>query len=411
MKGESTLIGNNAATVVPVKVCMHVLGAAHDDVRAKRAAKTLVNAGYEVSIIDIESGSTSSFGDDMHGVSLRHLKVSNSFVTTRFRRWAFFKAAWIFIRGVLWLMQTPADIYHALDLPALPACYIASRLRRKPLIFESYELPFSTLALADMTTGRYLLQKFSIPFINHIVPRCASVIAVSAPIVQEMQSRYHLPKVSLVRNILPYQAVVKSDRLRRLLGLDPSKRIALYQGYLQPDRGLDRLIRAAAFLEKDIVIVMMGKNKLETQARLEALIADEGVADQVKIIPSAPYGDLLDWTASADLGLIVYVPDYSPNVRMMLPNKLFEFLLAGVPVLATQLDAVEEIIKTYDVGQIVTSVEPAAIGAAINRMLLDAAALHRMSQNALTAAKTDLNWEKESLQLSSLYEDIVREEG
>ncbi len=80
--------------------------------------------------------------------------------------------------------------------------------------------------------------------------------------------------------------------------------------------------------------------------------------------------------------------------------------MVGVPVLATQLDAVEEVIKTYDVGQIVTSVEPEAIGAAINSMLADDTALHRMSQNALEAAKNDLNWEKESLQLVRLYEDI-----
>lgn len=81
--------------------------------------------------------------------------------------------------------------------------------------------------------------------------------------------------------------------------------------------------------------------------------------------------------------------------------------MAGVPVLATQLDAVEEIIRTYDVGQIVTSVEPEAIGVAINGMLADVTALHRMSQNALEAAKNDLNWEKESLQLVRLYEAIV----
>jgi glycosyltransferase involved in cell wall biosynthesis len=406
MKGESTLMGNNAATVVPAKVCMHVLGAAHDDVRAKRAAKTLVNAGYEVSIIDIESGSTSSSGDDMHGVSLRHLKVSNSFVATRFRRWAFFKAAWIFIRGVLWLIQTPADIYHALDLPALPACYIASRLRRKPLIFESYELPFSTLALSDMTTGRYLLQKFSVPFINHIVPRCAGVIAVSAPIIGEMKKRYTIPQVSLVRNIPPYQPVVRSDRLRRLLGLEPSKRIALYQGYLQTGRGLDTLIRAAAFLEKDIVIVIMGKDKLGTQARLEALIKNEGVTDQVKIIPSVPYNDLLGWTASADLGLIVSPPDYSLNTQMLLPNKLFEFLMAGLPVLSSRLEAIVDVIGTYDVGQVVTSLTPADIAAAINRMLADKDALDRMRRNAINIAQQELNWEKEQQNLIQLYLSI-----
>src|SRR5262249_10452430 len=155
---------------------------------------------------------------------------------------------------------------------ALPACYVASRLRRKPLIFETYELPLETLALSDMTAGRRRLQTFSTPFIQHIIPRCAGVITVSAPIAEEIRKRYNACNVCVVRNIPPHRTVVRTDRLRRLLGLGPEKRIALYQGYLQPDRGLDNLICAAAFLDKDVVIVMMGRDKLGTQACLQALI-------------------------------------------------------------------------------------------------------------------------------------------
>jgi glycosyltransferase involved in cell wall biosynthesis len=401
----------NAATVTPLKVCMHVVGVARDDVRAIRAATSLVNAGFTVSIIDIESEGTLPTEEDLNGVHVRHMVVSRSFIATRFRNWAFLRAGWVFIRNVLWLVRIPTDIYHALDLPALPACYVASQLRRKPLIFESYELPFSTLALSDMTRGRRLLQAFLIPLINHIAPRCAGVIAVSPPIIEEMQKRYHISMVSLVRNILPYQTVVKSDRIRHLLGIKPGVSIALYQGYLQPGRGLDRLIRAAAFLEKDIVIVMMGNDKLGTQAQLEELIADVGVADQVKIIPNVPYNDLLDWTASADLGLIVYPPDYSLNIQMSLPNKLFEFLMVGVPVLSSQLDAVVEVIRTYDVGRVVISLAPADIAAAINVMLADRVALARMRRNAFSVAQQEFNWEKEQQRLIHLYRDVLARWG
>lgn len=404
---NDTLTVNNIVTTPPVKVCMHVLGIAREDVRAKRAANALMHAGYEVSIIDIESESTDCAEDDMNGIYIRHLNVSKSFVSARFRRWGFFKAAWIMLRSLLWLIRTPADIYHALDLPALPACYIASRLRRKPLIFESYEMPLSTLALSDMTLGRYLLQKFLIPLINHIIPRCAGVIAVSAPIAEEMKKRYAIPKVSLVRNILPYQSVVRSDRLQRLLGLESGKRIALYQGYLQAGRGLDQLIQAAAFLEKDIVIVMMGKDKLGTQARLKALIEEKGVTDQVKIILPVPYNDLLDWTASADIGLIVYPPDYSLTIQMVLPNKLFEFLMAGLPVLSSRLEAVVDVIRTYDIGQVLPSFTPEDIAAAINGMLADEDALASMRCNAIEATKNSLNWEKEQKRLVRLYLEIL----
>jgi len=170
------------------------------------------------------------------------------------------------------------------------------------------------------------------------------------------------------------------------------------------------LIRSAAFLEHDIVIVLMGRSIRDTQSQLEALIVSEGTADRVKIIPPVPYKDLLDYTASADLGLIFYSPDYSLNVRMCLPNKIFEYMMAGIPVLSSDLDAVAEVIKGYDAGQVVSSLAPADIGAAISEVLADRPALERMSRNALEASRQDLSWEKESRRLTQLYQDVLQGE-
>jgi glycosyltransferase involved in cell wall biosynthesis len=208
-----------------------------------------------------------------------------------------------------------------------------------------------------------------------------------------------------------YQNVPKSDRLRQRLGLGPKSRIALYQGYLQADRCLDMLVRAAAFVEQDTVIVLMGKNMGTTQDTLERLIADEGLGERVKILPPVPYEELLLWTASADIGLIVLPRDYSLSIRYTLPNKLFEYLMAGLPVLSSPLDAVVKVIKTHDVGQIAPSLSPAAIGEAINSMLADRDALVRMRYHALEAAKQEFNWEKETQQLVSLYHTVLNRQG
>jgi glycosyltransferase involved in cell wall biosynthesis len=199
--------------------------------------------------------------------------------------------------------------------------------------------------------------------------------------------------------------------LRGYLGLKPGVRIALYQGYLQHNRGLDGLVRAAPFLEPNTVIVMMGQDTEGMQAELEALIAREGVADRVKILPPVPYAELLDWTASADIGLTIFPPDYSLSIRFTLPNKLFEYLMAGRPVLSSQLDAIAEVIKTYDVGQIVPSLSPSDIGTAINAMLADAAALARMHSNALEVARRELHWENESQKLIQLYQAVLSKGG
>jgi glycosyltransferase involved in cell wall biosynthesis len=106
--------------------------------------------------------------------------------------------------------------------------------------------------------------------------------------------------------------------------------------------------------------------------------------------------------------LIVYSPDYSRNVQMMLPNKFFEYLMAGLPVLASQLDATAEVIKTYDVGQVISSLAPADVAVAINSMLAEPLALRRMCRNALTAAQHEFYWEKESQKLVRLYHDNLK---
>src|SRR5205085_7978582 len=101
----------------------------------------------------------------------------------------------------------------------------------------------------------------------------------------------------------------KSDLLRQHLKLGPDVKIALYQGYMQPNRGLERFIRAAAFLEQNNLIVLMGSGPEKTISELKALIDSEGVDDHIKIIPAVPYEELIKWTASANIGLTGAAPD------------------------------------------------------------------------------------------------------
>jgi glycosyltransferase involved in cell wall biosynthesis len=337
---------------------------------------------------------------------LQHVLMPRAFFSTRFDKSTLIRVTKLFVRTTFRLLQTQADIYHGHEVSGLLPCYIAAFLRRKPVIFDAHEMPLFERPLSELGRSRRLLRQLLVVLLAYIVPRCAGVITVSPPIVEELRKRYHLADVTLIRNVPVYRAVAKSDRLRQLLGLKPEVRIALYQGYLQPNRGLDRLVRAAAFLEKDTVIVMMGKNRKTTQAQLEALIASEGVADRVKIIPPVPYEELLDWTASADIGLNVASPDYSLNVRYFLPNKLFEYLMAGVPILTSPLEAMVEVVQSYDAGRVLSSLEPADIGASINAMLADTTGLARMSVNAQEAIKNEFNWEKEATKLIHLYQSI-----
>jgi glycosyltransferase involved in cell wall biosynthesis len=388
---------------VSVKVCMHVRGVARTDGRVLREASALVEAGCAVTIVDIEHDLSRPAEEDMDGVRLVHLLKPHWFIPPHSTARRFIRSLGKLISTTVKLLQVSADVYHAHDDNTLLPCYIAARWRRKPLVFDAHEMPLSWLESMAWRPLRALLMCF----FTHLLQYCAGVITVSPPIAEAIREYYRVSSVTLVRNVLAYRQVAKSDRLRQLLELTSETRIALYQGNLQADRGLELLVHAAAYLRENIVLVLMGKNIGNAQTQLEALISTKKVGNRVKLLAPVPYQELLDWTASADVGLIVYESD-SANIRWCLPNKLFEYLMAGLPVLASSLEAVEEIITMYAVGRIIPSLTPAEVGAAINAILADSASLEYMHQNALCVVQSELCWERESQQLIKLYQRLLK---
>jgi len=406
------------------RVCIHALRAVREDVRAQRSAMALAGAGFAVEVIDVAHGSAVSREEalvDIVGKNVippemlqiaaspvRHIIMpgwlTRYYDPTNYIGWLLFKS-WRMLRATAQLLQTPSDIYHASDVAALLPCYIAARVRRKPLVFDAHELPLVELHYTQ-SAARRALNGISARLLRAMLSQCAGIMTVSPPLVRELRRRYGGKQAVLVRNVPVYRAPQASDRLRQRLGLGVDTHIALYQGYLQPDRGLDGLVRAARYLDRDIVIVILGGGA--SQAEVERLIAQEGVADRVRILPAVPYAELLDWTASADIGLIVARPTHSANVEVFLPNKLFEYLIAGLPVLTSPLEAVIDVIQAHDVGRVMPSLEPEVLARAINDMLADCPGLARMRANALCAAKTALRWDIEQQKLLDLYHAIVR---
>lgn len=387
-----------------LKVCMHVRGVARTDGRVMREATALAANGFAVSILDREEDSTRPLQEDVAGVRLVHTFVAKSAFLARFKPVFLLVKLLEHLSLAYRLTRLSADTYHAHDWMALPACYLAARLQRKTLVFDAHELP-----LSELVNTRWSGFKGPLTSMMRVMVRyCSATITVSSPIAQEIRERFRAQNVILVRNVHRYQAALPGNCLRQFLNLDSSTRIALYQGNIQADRGLHILVHAAKFLEPDIVIVMMGKGIGGAPTQLEALALSEKVAEHIKIVPPVPYDELLEWTASADIGLILYPPDYSLNVKMCLPNKLFEYIMAGLPVLATQLDAVIDILETYKIGKTVSSTNTEEVGTAISTLLADHTALAQMRQNALQAAQNDLCWEKEQENLVHLYHTFIK---
>lgn len=385
----------------PRRVCMHVLGTARIDARVMREATALTAAGYQVTIVDIEASNNRPREETIAGVRLKHIVMRRRYTPVRFKPWFLVKLARMIAQGTWVVSRTPADAYHAHDENALSACYFAARLRHVPLVFDAHEVPL----VAPRVTRWKRLHALARHRVRRLVRHCAAIITVSPPIVDELRQRYGGVRATLVRNVPAYQPPKRSNRLREYLGLGPDVRIALYQGNLQADRQLDALVHAAKYLAPDAIMVMLGDGPCRSQ--LEQLVESEGVQARVRIVPAVPYRDLLDWTASADLGLILFPRGHSPSVRLCLPNKLFEYLMAGLPVLTSRLDAVQQVVAHYGVGAVVETLEPKSVARAINTLLADDAARALMRQHALDAARDALNWECEQRTLLALYARVL----
>lgn len=387
------------------KICMLFIEApGRTEARLMRDAVALAEAGFDVTIIDIENDPARALEEDIQGVHFKHIYMPGWYVSTRFKPFFPLKLAWVLVRCIRHqLRYAPFDLFHVHVEKAFLAGYIAARLQRKPLIFDSPDLPFSDPHLLRSP----ILKRLSEGLLKRLIIYCRQIITASPFYAREIQKNYPDAAITVIYNVPVYREVQKTTRLHAYLQLDPQVRIALYQGNIQPDRELERLVYAAHFLDPDVVIVMMGKGFRDTPVRLQQLIEQQQVQDRVKIIPPVPYNELLDWTAAADIGLTLFSPDYSKSIRYTLPNKLFEYLMAGLPVLSAPLDAIAEVVNTEQVGYVIASLEPEEIAHGINTLLTDSQALATMQHNALTVAREKFNWNTESRKLIRLYDELL----
>ena len=254
---DSALKGRGVSDGQQKRICMHVQSPAITDPRVMREATALAEANYHVTIVDIEHHQRPK-SETVDGVRLKHLFVSpksaRHYNPVRSIPWLLFKVTRT-LRSALKVIGTRADAYHAHDITALPACYLAAILRRKALIFDAHELPVTQPHILD----KPLVAGISRALLRLMMRRCGATITVSPPLIGEMQTLYGGPEATLVRNFPDYQAAAPSDRLRQHFGLPSTTHIALYQGYFQANRSLDALVRAAKYLAPGNMIDLLAR--------------------------------------------------------------------------------------------------------------------------------------------------------
>lgn len=397
------------------RVAMAVYGDITHDSRVQREAETLHAAGYDVTL--------HCLGGDVPGAPyavVRHRprggripgapgefgRSEGSRISGLVRR-----VAWIagYIRGArAWgrLVVASADrpdIWHLHDFNALAA--VAPLLdAHARIVYDSHELflEYGT-ALRLPRLARSVLAALE----RRLIRRCVLVITVNDGLAGELSRRYRPRRLVVVRNCPPRWTPPQplEPRLREALDIPESSPVVLFHGAIVEGRGIAALATAVGrMIALDVHLVLMGSG--DQSAAWATTVGSPAWAGRMHVLPPVAPADLLSWVASADVGAVLIEP-HELNLILSTPNKLFECIASGLPVVASDLPEIRRVVledPDAPLGLLADPTDEASIADALDR-LVSAPAAERAALRArsLAAAHRRWNWEHEAAELLAAY--------
>jgi len=284
------------------------------------------------------------------------------------------------------------DAVQANDFPTLrPAARIAARTGAK-LVYDSHELYLETVNQLYRPRGRvkrlaapaavWLARRLGRRVEERLLRRVDLLLTVNESCAAWFAEEYGVADVTAIMNCPLRADTVPEGRLRAELGLAAADRIVLYQGVLNPGRGLVPLVRSAAGYDEGVRLVIVGRGPLESRLRLFAAAPD--LTDRVFFRGMVPYDELPRLTASADLGVMILEP-LNRSKELSSANKVFEYMAAGVPVLASDFPENRRVVGGSDAGWLVTDRDSSGLARAVNDILADPGEMARREEERLLA--------------------------
>jgi len=291
--------------------------------------------------------------------------------------------------------RVDAEVWLANDWTMLP---LAARLAREKggiYCYDTHE--FAAEEYGNDRSWRLWRRPMVCALEREFIGQAAVVSAVSAGIAERLGKLYQLPAASItIRNTPNFEPIAfhptSPDRIR-----------VLYHGIVTPGRGLEATIDSVAAWRLQFDLTIRGPGDENYLAALRARISERGLTDRITIAPPVPMTALVREAAAYDIGFFA-LPGSSRHNEFALPNKFFEYIMAGLALCLTELPEMARLLREYKLGVTFRSVELVAIATAINA--LDPANIDRYKRNALAAAR-ELCWERESERLIKAYEALL----
>jgi glycosyltransferase involved in cell wall biosynthesis len=297
----------------------------------------------------------------------------------------------------------PSDIWHGMWAGSLPALDQLRRRHGGRTIYDSRDVYMESRNLA--TAPRPLRAVMS-RLERRWARRADRVITVNRPYADLLAARFGIAEPLIVMNCPPAWTPPEPppDHIRRALGLGPDTAIVLYQGQLISERGIEQAMEAIGDVP-GAVLVLLGYGDWE--ARIRAWAAAPTYAGRVFVLPAVPPDELVSWTASADV-MVMPIQPTTLNHRFTTPQKLFESIAAGVPVVASDLPGMAAVVDEIGAGLLCDPMDPASIADAIRRTLsVDPAERAATRARILRAAHERYNWESQVGALRGLYRELA----
>nr|WP_298113606.1 glycosyltransferase family 4 protein [uncultured Pseudomonas sp.] len=298
--------------------------------------------------------------------------------------------------GLLWRMvMHNADIVHAHDVNVLPTAWLAAKLSGAKIVYDAHEISTSREGYSSFRNLVAGVERF-------LMPRVQGAITTTDARAKFFARAYGIARPVVLQNRPRFQPLKASNRIREELGLSEPWPIILYQGGVQQGRGLERLVRVAAQVP-DTYFVFIGGGRLD--GSLRSIAAELGLEGRVRFIPTVALAELPFYTASADIG-VQPIENTCLNHYTTDSNKLFEYVQAGLPVVASDLPEIRRVVREYDLGLLVPAGDSKALAAALNCLVADVDKRRFHARQSLKAVAA-LSWEQQEGELLALYERIL----
>jgi len=366
----------------PPIVLMLLTNAYDPDPRVRQEALALIRMGCRVRLLAWDRDLKAPAAECMEGVEVKRIFLASAHGrgTTQlfFYAWLYLKMLW---RG----LRTSFDVVHCHDLDTLPLGFILGKLKRRPIVYDAHE------SFPDMLEGNVprAVQRGLVSLENFFICRIDLLITVGEKLRRHFEERGSRHSV-VVGNWKRLTDFSRSERqnleVRRRFAVPENSLLVVCITQLLRDRKIEELL-AAIEERPDIYLILGGKGVLEEMVTQAAL-----ANPRIRFAGFVSGKQIADYTCAADVVYYGFDPG-NPNARFSAPNKLYEALAAGRPLITGDFGEIADVVREARCGIVLSEYSPLAIRDALD-VLSNREARNSMAANAALFGRTSLNWDK-----------------